>query len=68
MTLCILFALYIFVEYFRGNLGQYSGWSTITILILFFGSCSFLMNSVILFILNKVFDFSSKKPMYLKKK
>ena len=68
MILCILYTLYIFVEYFRGNLAQYAGWSTITILILFFGSCSFLMNSVILFILNKIFDFSSKKPMYLKKK
>lgn len=64
---CLIFVIYIITSYFTGNLVENTGWSTTTILILFFGSLSLLLNSVLLFILNKIFDYSSNKPPYIKK-
>lgn len=67
LFVCIIFSVYIFYLYFAGELADNAGWSTITILVLFFGSISLLLNSVLLFILTKIFDYSSKKPNYIKK-
>ena len=67
LFVCIIFSIYIFYLYFAGELADNAGWSTITILVLFFGSISLLLNSVLLFILTKIFDYSSKKPNYIKK-
>lgn len=67
MLFCFIYSIYIIYSYLTGGLSEYAGWSTITILILFFGSISLLLNSVLLFFLTKIFDYSSNKPNYIKK-
>ena len=61
-----IYLLFILYEYFFLGVPT-SGWASTVILILFFGSISILFNSIILFILFKIFNFSGKKPNYIKK-
>ena len=68
MLVALIFAIYIVFKFSTGDLDQNAGFSTITILILFFGSLSLFLNSILLFIINKIFEYSGNKPLYLKKK
>ena len=68
MLVALIFAIYRVFKFSTGDLDQNAGFSTITILILFFGSLSLFLNSILLFIINKIFEYSGNKPLYLKKK
>ena len=68
MLVALIFAIYIVFKFSTGDLDQNAGFSTISILILFFGSLSLFLNSILLFIKNKIFEYSGNKPLYLKKK
>jgi len=58
----IFYIIYSF--YFAGSIEQ-TGWSTLVIILLFFGSFIILLNSFVIFIIMKIFNFVSKKPNFI---
>ena len=66
---CIIYIIIILIDYFflGGKSIFISGWTTLVILLLFFGSASVLFNSVMLFLLMKIFGFSGNKPFFIEK-
>ena len=66
--ICCIYIGFIIIDYYFLGLSTIPGWATIVVLVLFFGSISLFFNSVILFMLMRVFDFSGNKPFFVKKK
>ena len=60
----VYFIFILFEYFFLGN--AYPGFHAIIVSIVFFGSMIILFNSVILFVLFKIFNFSGEKPHYIK--
>ena len=58
----IFYIIYSF--YFAGSIEQ-TGWSTLVIILLFFGSFIILLNSFVIFIIMKIFNFVSNKPNFI---
>tara|TARA_Y100000590_G_scaffold258877_1_gene290548 strand:+ start:738 stop:1682 length:945 start_codon:yes stop_codon:yes gene_type:complete len=65
LAFSFIYLLFILFEFFFLDIPT-SGWASTVVLILFFGSISIFFNSIILFVLFKIFNFSGKKPNYIK--
>ncbi len=61
--LSLFYIIYIIYQYFIGNI--IPGWSELAIFNLFFGSTIMLLNSIILFLITRIFTIISKKPDYI---
>ena len=66
MVLCLVYFLYILAEYFVFGTPT-PGWSSTIIIILIFGAINIFFNSIIIFLIFKIFNYLGRKPIYIKK-
>lgn len=62
----IYLAYLVFSFFFLDTIVQ--GWSSIVVLVLFFGTLNIFLSSILIFFILKIFYITSKKPFYHKKK
>jgi|TARA_B100001964_G_C14198134_1_gene584414 dolichol-phosphate mannosyltransferase len=61
----LIYIFYIIYSYYFLDAIKQTGWSTLVIALLFFGSMITLLNSFIIFIIMKIFYFVSNKPNFI---
>ena len=64
--LCLIYFIFILTEFFIYGIPT-PGWASNTIIILFFGAINILFNSIMIFLIFKIFNTVGNKPTYLKK-
>lgn len=65
MLLCAGFIIFLFFDYFVLNNKGPDGWSTIIVILLFFGSITFFINSILIYLITLLINVIAKKPNYI---
>lgn len=65
MTACFSYVVYLFLDYYFFANTAPDGWRTIVVLLLFFSSINFFINSLMIYLVTILFDKTSQKPSYI---